>query len=126
MPGEWGFQTPWSDDGIGVNFGAEYRRESLELNPDQSFQTGDLTGQGAPTLPIDGFFRVWEVFAETQIPIVRNSFIHELSIGAGYRKSWYTLKGGRKYDTDTYKVSGDFARSRTSVFRFVQSRGPAH
>ena len=32
--GEWGFQTPWSDEGVGVNFGVEHRRESLQLDPD--------------------------------------------------------------------------------------------
>ena len=120
--GEMGFRTPWAEDGIGVNFGAEYRRESLELNPDALFQAGDLTGQGAPTLPVDGWFRVYELFAETQIPIVRNSFIDELSVGAGYRKSWYTLKGGRKYDTDTYKVSAEFAPIRDVRFRGSYNR----
>src|SRR5581483_1605536 len=58
--GEMGIQTPWSDEGVGVNFGTEYRKESLDLNPDQEFQTGDLTGQGAPTLPVSGNFRVLE------------------------------------------------------------------
>src|SRR5687768_12382598 len=37
--GEYGIRTPWAEDGVGVNVGAEYRKESLELNPDQSFQT---------------------------------------------------------------------------------------
>src|SRR6202007_2095275 len=52
--GEAGVQTPWADEGVGINFGGEYRKESLNLDPDQSFQTGDLTGQGAPTLPVNG------------------------------------------------------------------------
>ncbi|MFL6765418.1 MAG: TonB-dependent receptor, partial [Sphingomicrobium sp.] len=86
--GELGVQTPWSDEGVGINVGAEYRRESLTLNPDQEFQTGDLTGQGAPTLPVSGWFRVGEVFGEAQVPIIRHSFIDELSVGLGYRKSW--------------------------------------
>lgn len=120
--GEMGFKTPWSDDGVGVNFGAEYRRESLELNPDSLFQAGDLTGQGAPTLPVSGHFKVWEVFGETQIPIVKESFIHELSLGLGYRKSWYTLSSGRKYDTDTYKVSAEFAPIRDVRFRGSYNR----
>ena len=32
------------------------------LNPDTEFQAGDLTGQGAPTLPINGNFHVNEIF----------------------------------------------------------------
>ena len=120
--GEMGIQTPWSDEGIGVNVGAEYRKESLELNPDQSFQQGDLTGQGAPTLPVDGNFRVLELFGETQIPIIRHSFIEEFSIGAGYRKSWYKLSNDRKYDTDTYKVSAELAPITDVRFRGSYNR----
>jgi len=93
--GEMGIQSPWSDEGVGVNFGTEYRKESLSLNPDQEFQTGDLTGQGAPTLPVNGAFRVLEVFGEAQIPIVRHAFIDDLSIAAGYRKSWYKTEPER-------------------------------
>jgi iron complex outermembrane receptor protein len=120
--GEMGVQTPWSDEGIGVNVGAEYRKESLDLNPDQSFQTGDLAGQGAPTLPVNGNFRVLEVFGETQIPIIRHSFIEEFTIGAGYRKSWYKLSNGRTYDTDTYKLSGELAPITDIRFRGSYNR----
>jgi outer membrane receptor protein involved in Fe transport len=133
--GEMGIQTPWSDEGIGVNVGTEYRKESLTLNPDQSFQAGDLTGQGAPTLPVNGAFRVLELFAETQIPIVRNSFIDELSLAAGYRKSWYRTEPGeglvdnvgnpvvsREYDTDTYKLSAEFAPVKDIRFRGAYNR----
>jgi outer membrane receptor protein involved in Fe transport len=120
--GEMGVQTPWSDEGVGVNFGAEYRKESLELNPDQSFQSNDLAGQGSPTLPVSGNFRVLEVFGETQIPIIRHSFIEELSLGAGYRKSYYKLSNGRSYDTDTYKLSAEFAPIRDIRFRGSYNR----
>jgi outer membrane receptor protein involved in Fe transport len=120
--GEMGVQTPWSDEGVGVNFGTEYRKESLDLNPDSEFQTGDLTGQGAPTLPVSGNFRVLEVFGETQIPIIKHSFIDELSLGAGYRKSWYKLGTGRTYSTDTYKLSAEFAPIKDVRFRGSYNR----
>jgi outer membrane receptor protein involved in Fe transport len=120
--GELGWTSPWASDGIGINAGWEYRKESLILNPDQEFQTGDLTGQGAPTLPVEGNFHVNELFAEIQVPIVQDNFIHELSIGAGYRKSWYKLSNGRKYDTDTYKVSGEFAPIRDIRLRGSYNR----
>ena len=107
--GKYGIKSPWASDGVGINFGVEYRKESLSLNPDQEFQTGDLTGQGAPTLPVDGSFRVFETFGEVQIPIVQDGFFKELSINAGIRKSWYTLSTGRKYNTDTYKLGLEFA-----------------
>ncbi len=120
--GEMGWKTPWAEDGVAINAGVEYRRESLELNPDQSFQTGDLAGQGAPTLPVSGNFRVWEVFGEAQVPIVQNSFIDELTLSAGYRKSWYTTSSDRKYDTDTYKLALEFAPIRDIRFRGSYNR----
>ena len=133
--GEMGVQTPWSDEGVGVNVGVEYRKESLDLNPDQSFQTNDLAGQGSATLPVNGAFRVLEAFGEVQVPIIRHSFIDELSIAAGYRHSAYkTLPGpgtidqngdpvlSRKYSTDTYKLSVEFAPVRDIRFRGAYNR----
>lgn len=124
--GEYGIQTPWSDEGVAVNVGAEYRKESLTVNPDQSFQTGDLAGQGAPTLPVDGNFRVLEYFGEVQVPLVRRSFVEELTLNAGYRASSYKLSNGNKYSTDTYKFGAEFApiadvRLRASYNRAVRA-----
>ena len=134
--GELGVQSPWANDGVGINVGWEYRRESLDLNPDAEFQAGDLTGQGAPTLATNGNFHVNEIFAETQIPIVQHNFIDDLSISAGYRKSWYkTQPGGglidpnnglpavsRTYNTDTYKISAEFAPIADVRFRGSYNR----
>jgi len=129
--GEYGIQTPWSDEGVGINVGTEYRKESLSLNPDQSFQTGDLTGQGSPTLPVNGAFRVVEAFGEVQVPIIRHSFIEEFSVSAGYRKSWYTTipgaangaaVAGRKFSTDTYKISAELAPVRDIRIRGAYNR----
>ena len=121
--GEAGWRTPWAEDGVAINAGVEYRRESLELNPDTAFQAGDLAGQGAPTLPVDGHFRVWEVFGEAQIPIIQNQGIEELTLGLGYRKSWYDLSGASDgYDTDTYKLSLEFAPIRDIRFRGAYNR----
>ena len=120
--GEMGVQTPWADEGVGVNFGAEYRKESLDLNPDNEFVTGDLTGQGAATLPVSGSYRVLEGFGEVQIPIIRHSFIEDLSLAAGYRKSYYKLGTGRTYNTDTYKLSAEFAPVKDIRFRGAFNR----
>jgi outer membrane receptor protein involved in Fe transport len=123
--GEYGVQTPWAEDGVGVNFGVEYRKESLDLNPDQAFQqepASDLAGQGAPTLPVHGSFKVLEFFAETQIPIVQHNFIDDLTFGAGYRHSNYDLSNGRSYNTNTYKLSLEFAPIRDIRFRAAYNR----
>jgi iron complex outermembrane recepter protein len=120
--GEYGFKTPWANDGVDVNFGLEWRRESLELNTDEAFRTGDLTGQGGATLPIAGSFRVWEAFIETRIPIAQDSFVHHLSLDAGYRKSWYQTSANRKYDTDTYKIGIELAPIRDIRLRASYNR----
>ncbi|HWU91676.1 MAG TPA: TonB-dependent receptor, partial [Sphingomicrobium sp.] len=120
--GNMGWTLPWATDGVSVNVGYEYRKESLKLSPDQSFQTNDLAGQGAATLPVQGSFDVNEVFGELQIPIVQHSFIDELTIHGGYRKSWYHTSAGRKYDTDTYNLQGEFAPIRDIRFRAAYNR----
>jgi len=120
--GEYGFKTPWADDGIGVNVGFEWRKESLELKTDNAFSTGDLTGQGGATLPLSGSFRVYEFFAETQIPLVQDNFIHDLTFSGGYRKSYYRTSADRKYDTDTFKLQLELAPIRDIRFRGSYNR----
>ena len=111
--GEYGLKTPWSDQGVDVVFGAEYRKESLEFNSDVAFQTGDLAGQGAPTLPVSGEFDVKEFFTEVRIPIAQDSWVHEFTITGGYRYSDYSTGA----TTDTYKVEGVFAPIRDIAIR---------
>ena len=120
--GEYGFKTPWATDGIGFNIGAEYRREGLELQVDQEFSTGDLTGQGAPTLPIKGSFNVKEFFGEISVPIVQRGIFDDLSLTAGYRRSAYTISNGRKFSTDTYKLGLEFAPVSDVRFRGAYNR----
>jgi iron complex outermembrane receptor protein len=114
--GGWGMQFPWASNGVGVAFGVEYRKESLEFTPDASFQSGDGAGQGAATLPVNGQFDVREAFAEARIPIVEENFFHELSLELGYRYSDYNV-GARSFSTDTYKIAGFFAPIRDVRFR---------
>ena len=123
--GEYGLQTPWSDRGIGLNVGAEYRKESLQTLVDTEFQTGDLAGQGGPTLPVEGSFDVRELFTEVQVPIIEHSFIEELSLTGGYRYSDYKVANNH-FSTNTYKLAVEFApihdiRARGSYNRAVRA-----
>lgn len=106
--GEYGIQSPWASEGVGIVLGGEYRKENLEFVSDLSFQTGDLAGQGAPTLPVSGSFDVKEFFTEVRLPIVQDTWLHELSITGGYRYSDYSTG----YSTDTYKIEGELAPTR--------------
>ena len=120
--GEYGLQTPWADRGIGINVGAEYRKELLNFNTDIEFQTGDLAGQGGPTLPNHGSFDVRELFSEVQVPIISHSFIEEFTITGGYRYSDYNIDGGNKFSTDTYKLSAELAPIRDVRLRASYNR----
>jgi len=108
----YGVASPWADEGVGIALGAEYRKESLDFSSDIAFQTGDLAGQGAPTLPVAGSFDVGELFAEMRIPIVQNGFVDSFAITGGYRYSDYTLSTGGGYSTHTYKIEGELAPIR--------------
>jgi len=115
--GVYGVQSPWSTTGVGIAFGAEYRKETLSFSVDQAFSTGDLAGQGGATLPVAGNFDVKEVFGEISIPIVEESFIDSLVLKAGYRYSDYKNSAGGSFSTDTYKVEFELAPVRDIRFR---------
>jgi len=50
--GDYGIQVPTASSGVGLAFGAEYRQEGLTLETDTAFTTGDLAGQGGPTIGV--------------------------------------------------------------------------
>jgi outer membrane receptor protein involved in Fe transport len=114
---------PSAETGIGLNFGLETRDEQTDFRTDIAFQSGDLAGQGGPTLPRAGGYRVNEAFVETRIPLVEGKRGAELvSLEAGYRNSDYSLG----FSTDTYKFGVDWSpvdaiRLRGSVQRAVRA-----
>ena len=122
--GQYGVKTPWANDGVGVAFGSEYRRESLDLRTDLEFASGDLSGQGGPSKSNSGSFDVYELFGEARIPIAQGQpFIKDLSAEVGYRFSDYSTAAGV---THTYKVGLDYApiddiRFRASYNRAVRA-----
>lgn len=121
--GTYGIKSPWATRGVQTAFGAEYRRDGLDLTPDVSFTSGDGAGQGGATLGLNGANQVYDVFAEAQIPIAEGmAFADQLSIDLAYRHSEYELGGG----TDSWKIGGDWApipsvRFRASAQRAVRA-----
>ncbi|MCT2399674.1 TonB-dependent receptor domain-containing protein [Novosphingobium mangrovi (ex Huang et al. 2023)] len=107
--GEYGIQSPLASDGINIAIGAEYRRDALELTADNAFNTGDLTGQGAPTKDTAGNYKVTEFFGEIDIPLIQDGLVYNLSFNGGYRYSHYKISNGRTFNTDTFKLGVDFA-----------------
>jgi iron complex outermembrane recepter protein len=103
----YGGKSPFAKDGIGVSFGAEYRREYLNFLPDEEFQTNDLAGGSGVVLPTQGAFDVKELFAEMRIPLAQDlPFIKDLTADLGYRFSHYSEMGVG--NTSTYKLTGEW------------------
>ena len=104
--GKYGVQSPFASRGVGVNIGAEYRREQLNFSPDETFQNNDLGGGSGATLPVAGSFDVYELFGEVVVPIVTDQpFIKDLSFDGAYRFSEYSTVG----TVGTYKLSVEYA-----------------
>ncbi|MEZ5920058.1 MAG: TonB-dependent receptor [Parvularculaceae bacterium] len=103
--GQYGFKTPWSSDGVGVAFGWQWRKDSLEFNPDALFQRGLLSGQGGPTPAVSGSIETTDFYAEAEIPLVTDMpFAQRFSFNGGYRHSNVSTSGGYS----TWKLAGDW------------------
>ncbi|MEO7634737.1 MAG: TonB-dependent receptor [Sphingomicrobium sp.] len=118
---DYGLKSPWAENGLGFNIGAEYRKEQSDFVPDLLYQTDDLAGGGGAIPPVSGQFDVREFFAETQIPIVEHNFIDLLQVSAGYRFSNYKVDTN-SFNTSTYKFAAEFAPIRDIRFRASYNR----
>ena len=110
---EAGFKLPTANEGLGLNFGAEYRQEFMKVTPDAVTLAGSLTGIGGPTPLMNAGFGVKEAFIEGRLPLIQDRpFVKEISMDMAYRYSKYDVG----YTTNTYKIGVDY--SPTSSLRF--------
>ena len=121
--GNYGISSPFSDAGIGVLFGMEYREDSLTSLPDEISRIpgGGFSGVGGATLPVDGELEVTELFFEAQIPLVTGAaFAEELTLNTQYRFSDYDASGNdttNSFDTDTFGISLNWTPANDVRFR---------
>ena len=112
--GDYGIVSPFAESGIQVAFGAEYREENLDFNPDNGFRQGLGAGQGGATGPVSGGYDVTEGFIEFSIPVIEGkSFAEEVTLDAGYRYSDYDYGE----TTDTYGARVGWAINQQVKFR---------
>jgi outer membrane receptor protein involved in Fe transport len=104
--GEYGLKLPMAKNGVGVSFGFEHRTEKLTLDTDTEFTTGDLFGQGGPTIGLGGGYNLKDYFMEARAPIAEGLPMADLlAVNGSYRRSEYSF--GPK--TDTYGLGAEWA-----------------
>lgn len=113
--GEYGLSSPFSEDGLGLLLGSEFRKDTLEAVPDEISQVpgGGFTGVGGADLPVEGTIEVFELFGELQIPIVTDRpWFKELTLSGQYRYSDYTADGNgvsNAFSTDAFGIQAVWA-----------------
>jgi len=89
---------------LGFAVGVEGRRESGRFSPDDVFAQGNTLGFNA-TQATRGRVNVWEVYAETLIPLLsEKTFAKYLAVEAGVRYSKYSTVGS----VWTWKMGGEW------------------
>lgn len=121
--GNYGIKSPYSDNGVGLLVGLEYREDKLESIPDEISQVpgGGFTGVGGATLPVKGAVEVFELFSELQIPLITDMpLAEELVLSGQYRYSDYDTNGNGtsgSFSTDAYGVQLTWAPVEEVNFR---------
>ena len=123
VTGSWdNVKLPTADNPLAVSFGAEYRDESAFTNPDECLKLAPascLGGAGGNILPIEGGYRVKELFAEAILPIANDiTGVYGLDLELGYRYSDYNLSG----EDDTWKVGLNYRPIEQLLFRVMQQK----
>ena len=86
----YGIRSPLAVTSVDVALGGAFRKESLDLNPDENYSSGEGAGQSGATQATSGDFHVTELFAEAHIPLIEGKqYAEELVLDATYRYSDY-------------------------------------
>lgn len=112
--GAYGLKMPGAKTGAGLAFGFETRSEKMNLDTDTAFTTGDLAGQGGPTIGVGGGYSVKDYFAEFKLPIMeKQPFAELMNLSASYRRSEYSTS----VSSDSYGLGLEYGPSKAVKFR---------
>lgn len=103
---------------VGLAIGGEWRKEFGSNQPDFALRSGNVAGFN-PAAPTQGSYSVREAFAEVNVPLANDTFIHRLEVNAAGRVTDYSNAPGTVY---TYALNGIFAPIRDITFRGQYSR----
>ncbi len=116
---DWGLAFPSATEGLQLALGAEYRKEFLDFNPDESYREGNASGQGGARVPVTGFYSVREAFGELLVPIVQGARgAQNLALELGYRYSDYNINGS----FPSWKAQATWAPVSDFKFRVGRNR----
>ena len=111
---QYGVKLPTAKTGVGVAFGMERRTEGLTLDTDTAFTTGDLAGQGGPTIGVGGEYSVNDIFGEVRVPLAeRLPLAYSANLNASYRRSTYSTGSS----TNTWGTGLDWSPMKDYKFR---------
>ena len=117
--GKYGIKLPTARDGIGINFGWEHRKETVQYTPDDATNSGQLSGAGGTQEPLDNSISVSEEFVELRVPLAQDlPFAKDVIAGSGFRHSNYSVSGG----VNTYKFDLQWAPIPDIRFRGSYNR----
>ena len=117
--GNYGWKLPAAQNGIGVAFGIERRTERLDLDTDTAFSTGDLFGQGGPTIGLGGGYTIKEIYGEVRAPLIEGkAFAELLSVNGSVRHA--DINTGQK--SDSYGLGIEWAPIKQVRFRASAQR----
>ena len=129
---EFGIQSPMAGDAVQILFGAEFRKDELENQPDSILIAGNATGLGGPTSGVNGETSVLDLFTEFSVPLIQDQpGFYDLSFNAAYRYSDYTatdrsgptpVSGLGEAQTDTYGFGLVYAPIEDIRFRAQYQR----
>ena len=119
---DWGLAFPSATEAFQLVFGADYRKEFLDFEPDLAYQSGIGSGQGGATPATSGMYSVKEAFVELLIPIAQDvKGAQDLNLDLGYRYSDYKIdpnpEGTGGGSAPTWKVQANWAPISSFKFR---------
>ncbi len=105
LSGDLGVSSPGASEPIGFALGSEYRKYKAKQAADLLAKTpGELGGAGGAAPDINGGYDVYEVYGEFIAPLIADKpMFQSLTLEGGARYSKYSVQGGGKNSTFTYK-----------------------
>jgi outer membrane receptor protein involved in Fe transport len=99
--------------GVGIAAGAEWRKESGSITPDQYLASGNVGGFN-PGQPTGGSYSVREFFGEVRIPLLKDTIVHRLELNGAARATHYSNAPGNVF---TWSAGAELAPIPDLTFR---------